>query len=91
MVAMDSNGRPKLGIERAAFVELVKASSGRSFGFEVYARQPSAQAFAHGAKLLAKDIRLLGECLAPHPAFEALRNITTPFLNRATGASGEPS
>ena len=30
-------------------IELIKASSGRSFGFEVYARLPSPAAFAHGA------------------------------------------
>lgn len=79
----------QLHVDRAAFVELVKASSGRSFGFEVYARQASVEAFAHGAKLLAKDIRLLGECLAPHPAFEAFRGLTDSFLNRAMGASGD--
>jgi 3-hydroxyisobutyrate dehydrogenase-like beta-hydroxyacid dehydrogenase len=78
----------QLGIDRAAFVELVKASSGRSFGFEVYSRQASAVAFAHGAKLLAKDVRLLGECLASQPDYEVLRSLATPFLTRAMSASG---
>lgn len=81
-----------LGVDRAAFVELVKVSSGRSFGFEVYARQASPQGFAHGAKLLAKDVGLLGESLGSHPAFEALRDLATPFLERAaTPPSGAQS
>jgi 3-hydroxyisobutyrate dehydrogenase-like beta-hydroxyacid dehydrogenase len=79
----------RLGIDRAAFAGLVQASSGRSFGFEVYARQASAQAFAHGARLLAKDLGLLGECLGPHEAFAAFHDLATPFLDRAMGASGE--
>src|SRR3546814_14937896 len=41
----------QLGIDRQALAELVAISSGRSFGFDVYARQPSLAAFAHGAKL----------------------------------------
>jgi 3-hydroxyisobutyrate dehydrogenase-like beta-hydroxyacid dehydrogenase len=72
----------RLGIDRGALVTLVQASSGRSFGFDVYSRQPSAAAFAHAAQLLAKDVGLLGECLAPHPAFEALRSVAIPFLDR---------
>jgi 3-hydroxyisobutyrate dehydrogenase-like beta-hydroxyacid dehydrogenase len=79
----------QLGVDRAAFIKLVKASSGRSFGFEVYSRQPSPQAFAHGARLLTKDVRLLGECLAPHPTFEAFNSLVTPFLNRAMSAAGD--
>lgn len=70
-----------LGIERAAFVELVKASSGQSYGFNTYARLPSPAAFSHGAALLSKDVRLLGEALGPdHPAFTALRDAAEPFL-----------
>lgn len=79
----------ELGIDRAAFIDLVKTSSGRSFGFEVYSRQPSAEAFSHGGKLLAKDMRLLGECLPSHPSYQAVRNLAAPFLSRATGASGD--
>lgn len=78
-----------LNIDRAAFIELVKASSGRSFGFEVYSRQASPQAFAHGAKLLAKDIHLLGESLSSHAGFEALKELTTPFLRLATQTFGD--
>lgn len=79
----------QLGIERAGFIDLVKASSGRSFGFEVYARQSSPQDFAHGAKLLAKDLRLLGDCLSLHDSLEAVRRLATPFLDRAMSAPGD--
>jgi 3-hydroxyisobutyrate dehydrogenase-like beta-hydroxyacid dehydrogenase len=72
-----------LGIDRAALVELVKASSGRSYGFEVRARLPTPSAFAHGARLLAKDVRLLGEALGADPAFAALRDAAAPFLDQA--------
>jgi 3-hydroxyisobutyrate dehydrogenase len=70
-----------LGLDRAALADIVKASSGRSYGFEVYARLPSPSAFAHGAKLLAKDVRLLGEVLGEDPSFCALRNVAQPFLD----------
>lgn len=72
-----------LGIDRAAFIELVKVSSGRSFGFEVRARMPNPGAFKHGAGLLAKDVRLLGEALGEVPAFTALRSAAKPFLDLA--------
>ena len=52
-----------LGIEREALVELIRQSSGRSFGFEVYARLPSPAAFSHGAPLLVKDVNLLKSVL----------------------------
>jgi 3-hydroxyisobutyrate dehydrogenase-like beta-hydroxyacid dehydrogenase len=78
----------QLGVDRSAFIDLVKTSSGRSFGFEVYSRQPLPEAFVHGAKLLAKDVRLLGENLA-HPAFEAFGALAMPFLNRAISVSGD--
>lgn len=72
-----------LGIDRQAFIDLIKVSSGRSFGFEVAARLPEPSAFAHGAKLLAKDVRLLGEVLGDHPAFRAFDQAATPFLDQA--------
>jgi 3-hydroxyisobutyrate dehydrogenase len=72
-----------LGIDRAALIELVKVSSGRSYGFEVGARMPAPSAFAHGAKLLAKDVRLLGEALGEDASFAALRDVTMPFLDLA--------
>jgi 3-hydroxyisobutyrate dehydrogenase-like beta-hydroxyacid dehydrogenase len=70
----------RLGLDRAVFVELVKASSGRSFGFETYARLPSPAAFSVGAPLLAKDVRLLGEVLGGDPSFAPLRDAAVPFL-----------
>lgn len=74
-----------LGLDRAAFIELVKASSGRSFGFETYARLPSPQAFTVGAPLLAKDVRLLAETLGDAPSAAALRAASEPFLSLAQG------
>jgi len=69
-----------LGLDRAALGEIVKVSSGRSFGFEVYARLPNPFAFDHGAKLLAKDVRLLGEVLGSDPSFAPFRDVAAPFL-----------
>jgi 3-hydroxyisobutyrate dehydrogenase len=70
-----------LGLDRAALSEIVKASSGRSFGFEVYSRLPAPSAFGHGARLLAKDVRLLGEVLGADPSFAAFRDVAAPFLD----------
>ena len=70
-----------VGIDRTALADLVKASSGRSFGFEVYARLPNPQAFGHGGKLLAKDVGLLGALLGDDRAFAALRDVAKPFLD----------
>jgi len=72
-----------LGLDRAALCQIVKASSGRSYGFEVYGRLPSPAAFGHGAKLLAKDVRLLGEILDAEPSFAPLRDVAAPFLELA--------
>jgi 3-hydroxyisobutyrate dehydrogenase len=70
-----------LGIDRTALSDLIKASSGRSFAMEVYARMPNPQAFNHGGKLLAKDVGLLGALLGDDPAFAALESVATPFLD----------
>lgn len=48
-----------LGIDKAAIVDLLNASSGRSFGLEVRARLPQLEAFHHGGALLVKDLKLL--------------------------------
>jgi len=69
-----------LGLDRSALTEIVKVSSGRSFGFEVYARLPNPFAFGHGARLLAKDVRLLGEVLDSDPSFASFRELAVPFL-----------
>ncbi len=74
-----------LGIDRAALADLIKASSGRSFGFEVYARLPSPAAFSLGAPLLAKDTNLLGAILPDNAGAKALRAAAEPFLTEATG------
>jgi 3-hydroxyisobutyrate dehydrogenase len=75
-----------LGVDRKALVDLIKVSSGRSFGFEVYARLPSMAAWEHGAKLLSKDVTLLGEALADETIFAPLRDIAMPVLNLAKTA-----
>ena len=72
-----------LGIDRKAFTDLVKESSGRSFGFEVYARLPAPTAFSTGAPLLAKDVGLLGTVLPDEWGAEALRAAAEPFLTAA--------
>jgi 3-hydroxyisobutyrate dehydrogenase len=69
-----------LGLDATALKEIVKVSSGRSYAFEIYARWPSPFAFQHGAKLLLKDMRLLGETLGPDPSFAAFRDVAMPFL-----------
>ena len=74
-----------MGIDRAALAELVKASSGRSFGFEVFARLPSPAAFAHGAPLLVKDVGLLEAILPGHEGTALLAATARPFLSAATG------
>ncbi len=74
----------KLGVDRAAFLELVKASSGRSFGFEIYARLPSPAAFAQGAPLLAKDVGLLADVLGEDERAELLKSAADYFLGPAT-------
>jgi 3-hydroxyisobutyrate dehydrogenase len=75
-----------LGLDRAAFVDLVKASSGRSFGFEVRARLPDIALFGHGAKLLEKDVGLLSSVLEHEPSAAFLRDTAQPFLERIARA-----
>jgi 3-hydroxyisobutyrate dehydrogenase-like beta-hydroxyacid dehydrogenase len=75
-----------LGIDRAALAELIKVSSGRSYGFEVFARLPSPRSFAQGAPLLAKDVGLLIAALPDDPGAEALRAAAEPFLTAANAA-----
>ncbi|WP_285018275.1 NAD(P)-dependent oxidoreductase [Novosphingobium sp. fls2-241-R2A-195] len=74
-----------IGVDRAALADLINHSSGRSFGFEVYARLPSPPAFAHGAGLLFKDVNLLGAIAQPGNALAAA---AMPFLD-ATGVTTE--
>jgi 3-hydroxyisobutyrate dehydrogenase-like beta-hydroxyacid dehydrogenase len=74
----------QLGIERSALAELIKQSSGRSFGFEVYARLPQPSSFAHGAPLLVKDVNLLTAILAGSEQADVLRATAAYFLDEAT-------
>ncbi|TCM21665.1 3-hydroxyisobutyrate dehydrogenase-like beta-hydroxyacid dehydrogenase [Novosphingobium sp. PhB165] len=78
----------ELGIDRGALADLIKHSSGRSFGFEVYARLPSPGAFAHGSKLLRKDVDLLGAIAGPD---NALALAADPFLDAALAATEQPT
>ncbi|MDE2403195.1 MAG: NAD(P)-dependent oxidoreductase [Sphingomonadales bacterium] len=79
----------QLDIDKAALAELIKESSGRSFGFEVAARLPAPQAFEHGARLLHKDIELLKTILPGDPGVTALWNAGGEFLLAATGADNK--
>lgn len=77
-----------LGVERQALADLVKASSGRSFGFEVYARIPEPRAFEHGARMLLKDTDLLAAILPGSPDTELLETSARSFLRLATAQDG---
>ena len=72
-----------LGVDRSAFAELVKVSSGRSFAFDVRARMSSPTDFSHGARMLDKDVRLLGEALQDDPSYELIRDTAQQFLKQA--------
>jgi 3-hydroxyisobutyrate dehydrogenase-like beta-hydroxyacid dehydrogenase len=72
-----------LGIDPAALAQLVGASSGQSYGFDIYAKLPSLAAFRHGAALLAKDTRLLRELLGDQPLAAGLNAVARPFLDLA--------
>jgi 3-hydroxyisobutyrate dehydrogenase-like beta-hydroxyacid dehydrogenase len=74
-----------LGLDREAFAALINASSGRSYGFEVYARLPEPAAFAVGAPLLLKDTRLLDAILPGHAGARIVIDAAEPFLLAATG------
>ncbi len=74
-----------LGIDRAALADLIKHSSGRSFGFEVYARLPTPSAFVHGAQLLVKDVNLLGAIARDSSHANRLKVAASEFLSAATG------
>jgi 3-hydroxyisobutyrate dehydrogenase-like beta-hydroxyacid dehydrogenase len=74
----------EVGIDRNAFVQLLLASSGRSFALEVAARMPVPTSFAHGAALLQKDVGLLGKILGQkNQSFAQLDGAATPFIQLA--------
>ncbi|MCX7863632.1 MAG: NAD(P)-dependent oxidoreductase [Novosphingobium sp.] len=72
-----------LAIDRAAFAELISASSGRSYAFEIYARLPAPAAFAMGAALLDKDVNLLARTLEGDENTELLKRAAAYFLGPA--------
>ena len=75
-----------LGLDRSALIDLVKASSGRSYGFEVRARLPDIGMFGHGAGLLAKDVGLLKAILAGETNAGILQGAAEPFLEKIARA-----
>jgi hypothetical protein len=71
-----------LQLDRIELLKLIGQSSGRSFAFDVYARMPSPAAFAHGAALLKKDIRLLGELIGSDDKyFQQLGDVGSTFID----------
>lgn len=76
-----------LGLDGGALLQLLLASSGRSFGLEVRGRMSDPTGFSHGAALLLKDMRLLGEVLGPETCgFKSLRQAGEAFLERCSGS-----
>lgn len=72
-----------LGIEKSALAALIGQSSGRSFGFEVYARLPDPSAFEHGARLLQKDVDLLEAISDGRQEAAAISECASLFLRPA--------
>ena len=73
-----------LGIDQANLVDLLKASSGRSFALDVRARMENPAGFRHGGALLRKDIGLLGQVLGTgHAAADRLAHAAEGFLQAA--------
>lgn len=76
----------RLGLDRKALLELLLASSGRSFGLEVFSRQTSLAAFGNAASL-ADKARLLAEAAGGDtPGVEVLSRAVASAL-----APGGPS
>jgi len=80
-LAMDVAAHGNLDLQ--AFRELVAVSSGRSFSFEVRGRMNQPTDFEHGARLLSKDVGLLGEVLGQEYSYQCMRQIAQPFLDLA--------
>lgn len=77
-----------LGIDREKLVELLLASSGRSFALEVRSRMDNPAGFRHGGALLRKDLRLLREVLGTEEdAARQLQHAADPFLTAAAEES----
>lgn len=72
-----------LEIDRKAMIDLVKVSSGNSFGFEVFSRLPSPAAFTTGAPMLLKDMNLLNAILPGHTGADEIDAVARRFLTAA--------
>lgn len=79
-----------LGIARDEFVKLIQASSGHSFAFDVCARMQTPQHFSHGAKLLAKDVGLLGESVSNQADYQIICDVANGFLKQALALDDIP-
>lgn len=74
-----------LGLDRASLLQLLTASSGRSFALEVRGRMQAPAEFRHGGALLQKDVTLLTEVLgSQHPASICLEGAAKRFLVAAS-------
>ena len=78
-----------MGIDRETLARLLRFGSGRSYGLDLVAGLPHPGAFSHGADLLLKDVRLLGEMMGSQPAGDALRGVALPYLEMVK-AAGTP-
>lgn len=75
----------RLALDAKSLLQLLLASSGRSFGLEVRGRMETPESFAHGAALLKKDMRLLGAVVGEtNPAVVAMFDAGAAFLARCT-------
>lgn len=72
-----------LGLDLSAYTQLVKASTGHSFAFDVRSRMQEPTQFEHGAKMLQKDVSLLGDALGDHPSYQLIRDAAQAFLAKA--------
>ena len=77
-------GGDKLGVDRAALMNLLLNSSSKSFALEVRSRMADPSGFRHGGALLRKDLRILGEVLGENDeAAKVLRDASVPFVSAA--------
>lgn len=74
-----------LGIDRAALAELVSHSSGRSFGWDVYARMPQPPVPWMGGPLLVKDMNLLQAILPGSDDADKLADAAAGFFAATAG------
>ena len=74
-----------LGCDRKALAELVAASSGRSFGFEVFARLPiSRRIRPRRSRCSPRMSRCWERCCLIMAAHECCADAAEPFLTAAT-------